>query len=336
MMKETRIILSTTNLTVGYKDKKGEKPVLTNLNLSLEKGKLTCLLGTNGTGKSTLMRTIGGIQKPLKGEVFMQGKPIRSIDAKSLSKQLSLVLTDRIAPGNLTVYALVSLGRFPYTSWLGTLSQEDKDIIFIAMEATGILEFANKHIGELSDGERQKVMIARTLAQNTEVIFLDEPTAHLDLPNRMEIFHLLRELAVKGDKAILLTTHELDMALANADHLWLINQNQSIDSGLPEDLVLNGLLEEAFQRDQLQFDYEQGTFKRTSTQSKTKVRLEGDVILKRWTRSALERAGYEVTPDTSDIKIKISGSLKAPLWHLNYNDTTYKTIQELLIQLNNQ
>ncbi|KYG83888.1 hypothetical protein AWN68_00925 [Roseivirga echinicomitans] len=335
-MKETRTILNTTNLTVGYKDKKGVKPVLSNLNLSLEKGKLTCLLGTNGAGKSTLMRTIGGIQKPLEGEVFMQGKPIRSIDAKSLSKQLSLVLTDRIAPGNLTVYALVSLGRFPYTSWLGTLSQKDKDIIFLAMEATGILEFANKHIGELSDGERQKVMIARTLAQDTEVIFLDEPTAHLDLPNRMEIFHLLRALAVDSDKAILLTTHELDMALANADHLWLINQNQTIDSGLPEDLVLNGLLEEAFQRDQLQFDYELGTFKRTSTQKKIKIKLEGDSILKRWTRSALERAGYEVTPDASDIEIRISGNLKAPLWHLNYNDTTYKTIQELLIQLNNQ
>ncbi|WP_323755352.1 ABC transporter ATP-binding protein [Roseivirga sp.] len=336
MMNETKTILSTTNLTVGYKDKKETKPVLSNLNLNLEKGKLTCLLGTNGAGKSTLMRTIGGIQKPLEGEVSMQGKPIRSIDAKTLSKQLSLVLTDRIAPGNLTVYALVSLGRFPYTSWLGTLSQKDKDIIFRAMEATGILEFANKHIGELSDGERQKVMIARTLAQDTEVIFLDEPTAHLDLPNRIEIFHLLRALAVESDKAILLTTHELDMALANADHLWLINQNQSIDSGLPEDLVLNGLLEEAFQRDQLQFDYELGTFKRTSTQSKTKVWLEGDVILKRWTRSALERAGFEVSPNASDIEIKISGSLKAPLWHLNYNDTTYKTIQELLIQLNTQ
>ena len=316
MMNETRTILNTTNLTVGYKDKKGVKPVLSNLNLSLEKGKLICLLGTNGAGKSTLMRTIGGIQKPLEGEVFMQGKPIQSIDAKKLSKQLSLVLTDRIAPGNLTVYALVSLGRFPYTSWLGTLSQKDKDIIFMAMKATGILEFANKHIGELSDGERQKVMIARTLAQDTEVIFLDEPTAHLDLPNRMEIFHLLRALAVDSDKAILLTTHELDMALANADHLWLINKNQSIDSGLPEDLVLNGLLEEAFQKDQIQFDYELGTFKRISTQKKIKIKLEGEPILKRWTRSALERAGYEVTPDASDINIRISGSLKAPLWRL--------------------
>lgn len=335
-MKETRAILSTKNLTVGYKGKNEAKPVLSNLNLSLEKGKLTCLLGTNGAGKSTLMRTIGGIQKPLDGEVFMQGKPILSIDAKTLSKQLSLVLTDRIAPGNLTVYALVSLGRFPYTSWLGTLSQADKDIIFMAMEATGVLEFANKHIGELSDGERQKVMIARTLAQDTEAIFLDEPTAHLDLPNRIEIFHLLRELAVKEDKAILLTTHELDMALANADHLWLINQNQSIDSGLPEDLVLNGALEDAFKRDQLRFDYELGSFKRVSTQAKRKVKLEGDTILKRWTKSALERAGYEITQKPSDIEIRISGTLKAPLWHLNYNDTTYKTIQELLIQINNQ
>ncbi|MGW8121650.1 ABC transporter ATP-binding protein [Roseivirga echinicomitans] len=334
-MSEIRTILSTRSLTVGYKDKKQVKSVLSNLNLSLEKGKLTCLLGTNGAGKSTLMRTIGGIQKPLAGDIFMQGKPLESIDAKTLSKQLSLVLTDRTAPGNLTVYALVSLGRFPYTSWLGTLSQKDKDIIFMAMEATGTLEFANKHIGELSDGERQKVMIARTLAQDTEVIFLDEPTAHLDLPNRMEIFHLLRELAVKSNKAILLTSHELDMALANADHLWLINQNQSIDAGLPEDLVLSGALEEAFKREHLRFDYELGGFKRISKNVKTRIKLTGEAILIRWTRSALERAGYEVTQENSSIEIKVSGTLKAPLWHLNSNDITYKSISELLNRINN-
>ena len=335
-MAENKIILTTKNLTVGYKEKKQTKPVLSNLDLTLQKGKLTCLLGTNGAGKSTLMRTIGGIQKPLQGEVFMQEQSIFSIDAKTLSKKLSLVLTDRIAPGNLTAYALVSLGRFPYTSWLGTMGQEDKSIIFKAMEATGTLDFANTHIGELSDGERQKVMIARTLAQDTEVIFLDEPTAHLDLPNRMEIFHLLRQLATESDKAILLTTHELDMALANADELWLINQNHSIDSGVPEDLVLNGALEAAFGREQLQFDYELGSFQRKINQPKKQIRLTGSLVLMRWTKSALQRAGFEITEQQTDIEIEITGGLEAPIWHLKNNNTTYKTIQELLKQLKNK
>ena len=332
-MKANQTILTTQNLTVGYKEKKEIKPVLSGLNLSLEKGKLTCLLGTNGAGKSTLMRTLGGIQKPLNGEVLMEGQSILSIEAKKLSKQLSLVLTDRTAPGNLTAYALVSLGRFPYTSWLGTLDKEDQQIIYKAMEATGTLPFANKHIGELSDGERQKVMIARTLAQDTEVIFLDEPTAHLDLPNRIEIFHLLRELATQSNKAILLTTHDLDMALANADQLWLINQSKSIDAGVPEDLVLSGALEKAFGRDQLKFDYELGGFQRLRYESTKRIKLTGNSTLQRWTKSALQREGYAIVTEGADLEIEISGGLKAPIWHLKKEGSTFKTIQELIIQL---
>ncbi|MCE7996330.1 MAG: ABC transporter ATP-binding protein, partial [Roseivirga sp.] len=290
-MTVTRTILTTSDLTAGYISKKEEKTILSGLNLNLNKGDLTCLLGPNGSGKSTLIRTLTSIQKPLTGTVEIAGKPLIQYSQKELARNISLVLTDRSAPGNLTGYALVSLGRFPYTSWMGTLSESDKELIYQAMESTGTIPFANRHIGELSDGERQKIMIARALVQDTEMIFLDEPTAHLDLPNRIEIFHLLQELAHKSDKAILLSTHEMDMALSSADQLWLVTNDNGIQSGLPEDLVLSGELERAFTRESLEFDYETGGFRRKSIEDLRPVAISGPEILKRWTPSALEGKG---------------------------------------------
>lgn len=325
-------ILKTSDLTVGYKSKKGEKAILSGLNLALNKGDLTCLLGPNGSGKSTLIRTLTSIQKSLTGTVEIDGRPLESYSQKELARKISLVLTDRSAPGNLTGYALVSLGRFPYTSWMGTLSQSDKELIHHAMESTGTLAFADRHIGELSDGERQKIMIARALVQDTEMIFLDEPTAHLDLPNRIEIFHLLQELAHQSHKAILLSTHEMDMALSSADKLWLVTNENTIQSGLPEDLVLNGELEKAFVRESLEFDYETGGFRRKSEETRAQVALKGPEILKRWTRSALERKGFKVVEEAY-LRIDISGSLEAPEWTTNKDNNTYKTIEALLLNI---
>ena len=153
-------------------------------------GELTCLLGPKRAGKSTLIRTISGVQKPLEGYSYLGNNLIDRYSKKDLAKELSLVLTDKSAPANLTVYALVSLGRFPYTSWMGSLNAFDQEIIQWVLENTGMLEMANRHIGELSDGELQKALIARALVQDTDVVILDEPTAHLDAPNRIEIFHL--------------------------------------------------------------------------------------------------------------------------------------------------
>ncbi len=317
---------------MGYKSKKEEKAVLSGLGLILRKGDLTCLLGPNGSGKSTLIRTLTSIQKPLKGSVAIDNRPLESYSQKELARKISLVLTDRSAPGNLTGYALVSLGRFPYTSWMGTLSQSDKELIHYAMECTGTLAFANRHIGELSDGERQKIMIARALVQDTEMIFLDEPTAHLDLPNRIEIFHLLQELAHNSDKAILLSTHEMDMALSSADKLWLVTNENTIQSGLPEDLVLNGQLEKAFSRESLEFDYETGGFRRKSGEFKAQVAIKGPEVLKRWTRSALERKGFKVVEEAY-LRIDISGSPDAPEWTTNKDNKTYKTIEALLLNI---
>lgn len=321
-------ILHTANLSVGYQS----RTVLNSLNLNLEKGQLTCLLGPNGSGKSTLIRTLAGIQKPLLGMVSLLGTNLREVSPKTLAKQLSLVLTDRIAPGNLTVYGIVSLGRFPYTTWMGNLSSEDKGVIRWALEITGTMQFANRHIGELSDGERQKVMIARALAQQTDLIILDEPTAHLDSPNRIEIFHLLRELVSSGEKAILISTHDIDTAIANADKLWLV-ANESISQGAPEDLVLNGGLEKAFAKEGLSFNYNLGRFEKAVSNKGLKVLIKGNSLAAHWTENALRRAGFQPVEDAEQATVEVLELCSERKWILN-NQLEIKTIEELLIKLN--
>lgn len=325
-MNSEETILSARNLTVGY----GSKQVLKDLNLTLNSGKLTCLLGPNGSGKSTLIRTLSKIQKPLLGSIELEQRPIDQFDNKILSTKLSMVLTDKTSPGNLTAYALVSLGRFPYTSWIGTLSKADKQKIHWAMEATDCIQFSDIHIGELSDGERQKVMIARALTQDTPMIFLDEPTAHLDLPNRIEIFHLLKKLAKEEEKAILISTHEMNMAIANADLLWLIN-DKTISKGAPEDLVLNGTLEKAFKSGDLNFNYESGEFQKPLVQHEQSVYVEGPELIKIWTKRAFERNGFSVVGALSaNIVVHASGDLGEPNWRVIGQNTTYSSIHDLL------
>ena len=310
-------------------------PVLSHLGLNLNVGELTCLLGANGSGKSTLMRTLAGIQKPLAGTVYFGDIPLTRIGAKALATKLSLVLTGAPIPGNLTAYALVTLGRYPYTGWLGTLSPEDKEMTQWAMEATGTLAFANKHVGELSDGERQKVMIARTLAQDTSIIFLDEPTAHLDLPNRLEVFHLLKTLAQSSGKAILLTTHELDMALASADQLWLVQPEKGMVCGVPEDLILEGAIEQAFTREGILFDYQSASFKREPSPGK-KFHIIGDGLPRLWTQKALERKGYVFSDEKkSDICIEIKQESEKCTWQLKGQESTCGSIKQLLIHIKN-
>ena len=330
-MKPSSTILTTKNLTVGY----ASKQVLKDLNISLKSGELTCLLGPNGAGKSTLIRTLSAIQQPLQGTTQFFDREVNSISKKELATKLSMVLTEKATPGNLTAYAVVALGRFPYTSWLGTLSEQDVLKIKWAMKATGTVEFANTHIAELSDGERQKVMIARALAQDTPVIYLDEPTAHLDLPNRIEIFHLLKKLAREEDKAILISTHEMNMALANADKLWLINNNKTISKGTPEDLVLKGILEKAFTAGDLNFNYETGEFQKPLIQHELTVYVEGPEVIKIWTKRALERNGYAIDKEqNAEIKIQITGMIQNPNWIIKPQKKIYKSIEHLLKGLN--
>jgi len=251
--KEEHIILKSTDLSIGYTTKKQQTLITNNINIELKKGKLVCLLGKNGIGKSTLLRTISKVQPKLSGELFINDAPIEKLSAKVLSKKMSLVLTERIPESNLTVYELIALGRQPYTNWIGTLTDRDKKHIQKAIEQIRIEDLIHKKCDELSDGQLQKVMIARALAQNTELIILDEPTAHLDIHHKMEVFNLLQKLVNELHKTVIISTHEVQLALQLANELWLMNE-KGFMSGSTDELIHNGSLEQLFSTKFVQFD----------------------------------------------------------------------------------
>jgi iron complex transport system ATP-binding protein len=214
-------MLRLTQLSIGYTS----KPLLTGLDLHLQKGELVCLLGRNGCGKSTLMRTLAMLQPSLSGEILIDGKNAAKMSMQQRAKLLSVVLTERTDTGLMRVGELVALGRYPHSDLFGRLTVEDEQAIDNALQSVYLMDKKQHLVAELSDGERQKAMIARALAQDTPVMLLDEPTAHLDVPNRMEIMSLMRRLAKETDKAILLSSHEPDLALRNADRLWLMDKH---------------------------------------------------------------------------------------------------------------
>jgi len=337
-MTDGTVVLHTDDLSIGYRAKAGESTIVAeHIDVDLHSGELICLLGPNGSGKSTLIKTLAGVHSMLSGEVTLFDESINILSSKEIAHRLSTVLTDRVTVGNLSVYNLVAFGRSPYTGWLGSLSKEDEEKVRWAIEATGLTEFVNRDISKLSDGERQKVMIARALAQDTSVILLDEPTAHLDLPNRVEIIRLLRQLAHETGKGILLSTHELDLALKAGDRIWLMNREKALFKGVPEDLVLKGTFEEVFKRDSFDFDIETGSFKIHRHNGK-RIALSGDPVPVFWTRRALEREGYRVIEGQDAPQIIKARSQKGGFkWKL-YDKSSVKeigSVSELLSVLKN-
>ena len=309
MESQQKQVLSTRDLQIGYQRKGGKTlSVAKDLNVELQSGELICLLGPNGSGKSTLIKTLAGMLPKLGGGIRLFEEEVSILSAKEIAQQLSTVLTDRVTIGNLSVYQLVAFGRSPYTGWLGSLSQKDEEKVRWAIESTGLENFVHRDISRLSDGERQKVMIARALAQDTSVILLDEPTAHLDLPNRVEIIRLLRKLAHETGKGILLSTHELDLALKAADRIWLMNREQDLLSGVPEDLVLDGTFEQVFQQDSFDFDRETGSFNIHQLNGK-EIALSGDTVPVFWTRRALEREGYHIR-ESGDCALQLKATVE--------------------------
>ena len=319
-------ILNTHNLSIGYSKKGKIDTVQSGLNLHLQSGELVCLIGPNGSGKSTLLRTLTGLQKSLAGNTTIDDKEISKLKQREKALMIALVLTERVDIENATVYNLVSLGRHPHSDWWGNITDEEDAIIREAIEMVHLKHKINHNINELSDGERQRAMIAKALAQDTPIIMLDEPTAHLDLPNRVEIMLLIHRLALTSDKAILLSTHELDLALQAADRIWLISANQGVECGVPEDLVFNGSFSQAFESKSYFFNAANGNFSMNYLMSK-KVWVSGDKTRMYWTLRALARAGYMVVQG-ADVQISVTETG----WLLN--EKNIRTVEKLLQDLN--
>ena len=311
--------LKLSDISIGYPDKNRTKTVQSNLNLSADRGELIALIGKNGCGKSTLIRSIACLQPIYNGKIHLENKDLVNLKPEMRARLLSVVLTGQHSVASFNVRELVSIGRDPYTGWLGSLSERDNKIISDAMIMTHLEGFDDRNIYELSDGERQRVFIARALAQDTPLILLDEPTSHLDLSNRINILLLLQKLARDTGKTILISTHELETAMQVADKLWLMAYGKGVIVGAPEDLVLNGSFEEIFHNSSYEFDKEYGSFivqKNLDKYITTHVN-NPDGLMARWTTKALSRKGYKIIPDAA-VELFVNEDNNS--WTLKFND----------------
>ncbi|MDE6049631.1 MAG: ABC transporter ATP-binding protein [Paramuribaculum sp.] len=251
---ENRVAIELKNLSIGYRNRGGDTEILTGINASLLRGEFTCLIGSNGAGKSTLLRTIAGFLSPLAGEVIVEGKKLPDYSETRLAKIISVVLTDRMTLNNVSVRQVVEMGRSPYTGFWGTLGKEDRDAVNEAMAVVGISHLQNRTMDSLSDGERQKTMIAKALAQSTPIIILDEPSAFLDYPSKADLMSLLASLARVKNKVIFQSTHDLDIALQIADKVWMLDRDKGFTIGTPSALGESGALNRYFDRSSLTYN----------------------------------------------------------------------------------
>ena len=317
------IALEGKGLTLGYLHQKIRKLVLEDLDFQLSTGELTCLLGPNGVGKSTLIKAILGQITPWKGEILLENKPIQNFDTEELAKRISVVLTDPIFPGNMTVGQLVALGRTPHTGWLGKLQAQDLEIVEKALADTKIFYLRDERLSEISDGQRQKAMIARALAQDGQLIILDEPTAHLDLVNRFEIMQLLREIAATKGKSVLVVTHDLDIAVETADRFWLLNCGTPVVSGKPEDLIISGAINLLLPGEKYRFSLERGKMEFEIRASEFEISGPPELVF--WMEKALHKAGISEMTDSIFIE-------KDP-FSLAVSDKKFDSINELILYL---
>ena len=322
---EKQAVITATDLCIGYRTHKGEKKVHEHLSFGLYPGELTSLLGANGAGKSTLLRTLSASQPSLAGDLQLLGKPLQQYSEKERSRTIGVVLTDKTQAGGLTVYELVALGRQPHTGFFGRLRQEDKELVHHALHAVGIAHKAQCYTAELSDGERQKVMIAKALVQECPLILLDEPTAFLDVVSRIEIMTLLHRLASEEKKAILLSTHDIEQALVLSDRLWLLTREEGLQCGVTEDLILHNRMDSLFPHEDIRFDLMHGIYSPTVKGEKRIYLKAENETLRHWTENALNRNGYLCMPQTEE-KAFPALEIHSP-YDIKYTDVNHITCQ---------
>ena len=324
------ISIQLSDVTTGYRG----KPVTRDINAYLQAGELTCLLGPNGAGKSTLLKTLSAFIPPLSGEITIEGVNIRKISASTLARSIAVVLTRRPATMNMTVEELVSIGRSPYTSFFGGLHENDREVVDKSIRLVGIDDLRTRNVNTLSDGERQKALIAKALAQQTRIIFLDEPTAFLDYPSKVEIMQLLYTIAREENKTVFMSTHDLELALQIADKIWLLDKERGLNIGIPEDLAYAGLLGDYFQRGGLKFNYTTGLFE-IDNEQKGSVCLKGSGRLFNMVKKALKRMGYSTDTSSGGVTIEIIADANGNE-HIVYDGETLNSIESLAAKLNRQ
>ncbi len=253
-------VLKTLNLSIGYRKKNVVNNVASDINIEIKPGELVAVIGVNGAGKSTLLKTLSGITQPIDGEVFINELKLSKTEPDKLAKQISLVLTEQNISKNLSVIELVALGRQPYTNWIGSLTRKDLKKIMNAIQLVNIENIKNKKCNELSDGQFQKVLIARALAQETSMIILDEPTTHLDLYHKAYVLKLLQNLSKETNKAIIFASHEINLALQLCDKLVIIKDKKAL-SGTPAELIQSDALDDLFPEHLIHFDKKTSSFK---------------------------------------------------------------------------
>lgn len=313
-------ILSAHSLTIGYQTGSNVGVIADDLELGLQAGEFVCLLGPNGAGKSTLIRSLSGMQDPVRGSIRLSGNDLSDISPRERARLISVVLTENTAVGMMDAYAMVSLGRHPYSGWFGNLDQCDRERIDRALQSVGATDLASRQVAELSDGERQKISIARALAQETKVMLLDEPTAFLDLPRRVELMSILRNLAHKEQLALLLSTHDLDLALRFADRLWVLTPEGKLIQGYPEAIALSREFAKVFESEKLDWDPAIGSF-RAHPSPCLHVSVEGDGVAALWTKRAMERMGFGLaTEPSTDVALTIS--IRDESWEITRGETS--------------
>jgi iron complex transport system ATP-binding protein len=326
-------------LEIGYGQGRKRKSIAGKMDCNVFGGELVSLMGRNGSGKSTLLRTIAGLQQPVRGRIMIEGRAQEEYHRMDLARMLGFVSTEVVRVQGLRVRDLVAMGRYPHTGWFGSLSSGDQDQIDRAIELTSLGTLVERDLDELSDGERQRAMIARTLAQDTRIMVLDEPTAFLDLTHRHEITLLLGELAREHGKTIIFSSHDLQLSLKQADKIWLI-QEDGIVEGAPEDLVLNGKLEEGLLQDSAS-----GGFKMDPHTGDLEMHVEykhsvsltaGSDETRAWTIRSLERSGIRVEENKKHpVHVFAEKRRDESTWRVEEEgrETEFKSIYDLSLYL---
>ncbi|MGQ9619879.1 MAG: ABC transporter ATP-binding protein [Bacteroidales bacterium] len=321
------IILELKSLLVGYIQGKKLLPLFPEINTNVLRGELIAVIGRNGIGKSTLLKTLAGLITPLGGEILIAGKKHDEFRRKEFAIKTGYVSTEQVRVDSMKVSELVGLGRYPYTSWTGQLKEKDQNQIAFALKKTGLTSMESRFINELSDGEKQKAMIARVIAQDTDIMIMDEPTAFLDIRNKYEIINLLRILSDEKNKTIVFSTHDLSVAMNECDRIWILTDNSFYD-GAPEDLILQGAMNKLFEDSGIVFNPENASYC-FAKQLEGEVNVTGEESVKYWTEKAVNRAGFRTVSYHTGKVIMIASDEMGLYWVYKNGNTVSNKLRSL-------